>query len=366
MLLAVNTGEVATPDAFVKTVTKLTPPAKLALGPVTGAAKVTDTPFTGLPPASFTVAESGEAKAVFVGALWPLPLVTSMEAGVPAVLVSENVVLRFATTALTLYAPAIPFAVKTGDVAMPDAFVVAVAVVPAPANVPLAPLPGAVNVTVTPLTGFPPLFLTIALNGAANAVLMAVVCPLPDDTAMDEAVPAVMVTFVMADVKPFADAVTTVEPCCTPVTWAVPVLPPVATKTLGVTVAFVGLLLTSVMVTPPAGAPRGKVIVNDTDCPAGTDRAAGALSWPSAATVTVALVSARFGKPLACTVVDPAFKPLTGTLTVVAPGPKNTFWGTPTTVGSAALTLMNMPPPGAGADKVSVKFFVSEVPIVNV
>lgn len=216
--MAVNTGEVATPDAFVTTVTKLTPPAKLALGPATGAANVTDTPLTGFALASFTVATSGEAKAVFVGALWPLPLVTTMDAGLLAVFVSEKVVLRFATEALTLYAPAVPFDVKTGEVAMPDAFVVAVAVVPPPANVPLAPLPGAENVTVAPLTGFPPLSLTIALNGATNAVLMAVVCPLPDDTAMDAAVPAVIVTFVIADVKPFADAVITVEPGCTPVT----------------------------------------------------------------------------------------------------------------------------------------------------
>lgn len=77
------------------------------------------------------------------------------------------------TLAVILYGPpAVPFAVKTGDVATPDAFVVTEAVVPPPAKLPLAPLPGAVNVTETPLAGFPPASFTVATNGAANAVVI--------------------------------------------------------------------------------------------------------------------------------------------------------------------------------------------------
>lgn len=48
-----NAAAVATPDAFV--VAMFTPPAKVPLAPVPGAANVTVTPLTGLPPASFTV-----------------------------------------------------------------------------------------------------------------------------------------------------------------------------------------------------------------------------------------------------------------------------------------------------------------------
>src|ERR1700722_7593852 len=45
-------------------------------------------------------------------------------------------------------------------------------------KVPLAPEPGAVKVTVAPLVGDPPV-VTVATSGAANAVLTAVLCPVP-------------------------------------------------------------------------------------------------------------------------------------------------------------------------------------------
>ena len=54
--LAVNTPDVAIPEPFVAAVS-LPPAANVPLAPVAGAAKVTVTPLTGLPPASFTVAE---------------------------------------------------------------------------------------------------------------------------------------------------------------------------------------------------------------------------------------------------------------------------------------------------------------------
>ena len=67
--LAVKMGEVATPEASVDTVIEVPPPAKVPLAPLGGAVKVTAAPFTGLPPASLTVATNGAAKAVFTCAL---------------------------------------------------------------------------------------------------------------------------------------------------------------------------------------------------------------------------------------------------------------------------------------------------------
>jgi hypothetical protein len=48
---------------------------------------VTVAPLTGLPPASFTVATNGFAKAVLIVALWLLPLVAVIDAGDPDTLV---------------------------------------------------------------------------------------------------------------------------------------------------------------------------------------------------------------------------------------------------------------------------------------
>lgn len=218
VLFAVKTGDVATPEAFVIAVALVPLPEKLPLAPKSGAANVTDTPLTGFPPASLTVATSGAANAVPTAVPCPLPLVAVMEAAPPAELVSEKLAFRLPTEAVTLYEPAVPFALNGGDVATPDALVVTVAVVPPPKNVPLAPLPGAVNVTLAPLTGFPPLSFTRAVSGRANAVLTVALCPLPPVAVIDAAVPAVTVTFVEPDVKPVAVATMTGEPGATPVT----------------------------------------------------------------------------------------------------------------------------------------------------
>lgn len=79
-----------------------------------------------------------------------------------------------------------PFAV-TVAVATPEALVVAVAVTM------LAPLPGPVKVTVNPLTGFPPESFTVAVNGAANAVLIGALWLLPLVAVTEAAAPAVFV-----------------------------------------------------------------------------------------------------------------------------------------------------------------------------
>src|SRR5690242_14184169 len=79
-------------------------------------------------------------------------------------------------------------AVKTGAVATPAPFVMAV--LTPPANVPLAPLPGAVNVTVTPLTGLLKGSLTVACIWVAKVVLTVVLCGEPAVGVMLAAAPA--------------------------------------------------------------------------------------------------------------------------------------------------------------------------------
>ena len=62
-------------------------PAKVPLAPLPGAVNVTVTPFTGLPPASFTVAPRAAAKAVLMVVLCGVPALVTMLAGAPVRLV---------------------------------------------------------------------------------------------------------------------------------------------------------------------------------------------------------------------------------------------------------------------------------------
>ena len=61
----------------------------VAPAPLAGGVKVTVIPGTGWLAASRTTATSCAAKAVFTVALWPLPLTTLIEVGMPTLL-SEN------------------------------------------------------------------------------------------------------------------------------------------------------------------------------------------------------------------------------------------------------------------------------------
>ncbi len=98
-------------------------------------------------------------------------------------------------------------AVKTGAVAMPEAFVTAV--LTPPANVPLAPLPGAAKVTVTPLTPLPNESFTVACSCVANAVLIEALCGVPAVAVMLVAAPARLVSEKFAEeATPETDAVT--------------------------------------------------------------------------------------------------------------------------------------------------------------
>ena len=74
----------ATPVAPVMTVAG---PPKLPLAPAPGAVKTTDTPGTGLPLASRTVAVMTVGKAVLIVELCGFPVVAEMLAGAPGLLV---------------------------------------------------------------------------------------------------------------------------------------------------------------------------------------------------------------------------------------------------------------------------------------
>jgi hypothetical protein len=75
---------------------------RVALAPLPGAAKTTLAPETALPSESLTVTRSGLANVVRTVALCDPPLVALIEAGAPAVFVSENVAEWPFTVAVTV------------------------------------------------------------------------------------------------------------------------------------------------------------------------------------------------------------------------------------------------------------------------
>ena len=172
----------------------VTPPAKVTVGPVAGAANVTLAPETGFPAESVTIATRGWANAVFTFVLWPLPLPTVIFAAWPIVFVSVKLAeVAEPEEATTVYdGPACVFAVIAPDVATPDAFVVAV--LRPPANVALGPVwAGAVNVTTALGTTLPPASVTVTTRGLAKAVETDALCPLPLVTAIFAAGPGLFV-----------------------------------------------------------------------------------------------------------------------------------------------------------------------------
>ena len=82
-------GEVATPKESVVTASGFSPP-KVAEAPLTGVAKVTVTPGTGMPPLVFTIACNGKAKNVALIVLCGVPPVAVIVAPGPSVFVSEK------------------------------------------------------------------------------------------------------------------------------------------------------------------------------------------------------------------------------------------------------------------------------------
>jgi hypothetical protein len=201
--LAENAVEVAMPFASVVSVSAVVPLAKVPLAPDAGAVNVTATPLAGFEPLSNTVALSGDANEVLTALLCGVPPVAVIEAAGPAMLVRLKLagVVTPATVAVTVSAPAVPFAVKGADVATPLAFVVAVLVFDAvSANVPLAPVAGALNTTTAPLTGFWPLSTTVTTIGAANEVFTMTPCDAPLVAAIVAGAPVVFVRLKLAGV----------------------------------------------------------------------------------------------------------------------------------------------------------------------
>jgi hypothetical protein len=218
--LAVNVVDVATPLPFVGgAVVVAVPFANVPLAPLPGAVNVTTTPPTGLFPASVTVATNGPVNALLIAALCPEPLVTVTFAGAAVRFVNAKFAeVAPGVLATTLYGPpAVALAVNVVDVATPLPLVGGAVVVAVPfANVPLAPLPGAVKVTVTPLTGLFPASVTVATKGAANALLIAALCPEPLVTTTFAAGPARFVSTKFAEVAPVALATTLYGPPAVP------------------------------------------------------------------------------------------------------------------------------------------------------
>src|SRR5438105_3028368 len=104
-----------------------------------------------------------------------------------AILVSAKLALSPGTVAVTVNAPAIPFAVKLGAVATPATLLAAWATLPIPLKVPEGPVPGAVNVTGRPGSGLPPASLTTTASGVAYVVPTTALCEPPDWTLSEAA-----------------------------------------------------------------------------------------------------------------------------------------------------------------------------------
>ena len=83
--MAVGSGLVAIPDAFVTSVTEAAP-ENVALAPLEGALNVTVTPVTGLPDESATSACSGLPKLVPTVVDCGVPLTAEIVAGIPVAL----------------------------------------------------------------------------------------------------------------------------------------------------------------------------------------------------------------------------------------------------------------------------------------
>jgi hypothetical protein len=166
--LAVNVAEVATPLALVTAV--FSPPAKVPLAPLVGAAKVTVTAFTGLFEASRTVTCKAVPNAVLIVALCGVPAVAVTLAGAPVIVNFTPLLATPPTVTITL-----PVVAPVGtDITI----VVAFQLVAVPADVPLndtvlvpCGLPKFVPVMVTEVPTCP--------EAGFRLVMLGVVPPLP-------------------------------------------------------------------------------------------------------------------------------------------------------------------------------------------
>jgi hypothetical protein len=173
VLLAVNAAAVATPLPFVVAV--FTPPAKVPLAPLPGAAKVTVTPLTALFAASRTVACSAVANAVLIVALCGVPVVGAIVAGGP-VNVKFTPLLATPPTVTTTFPVVAPVGTAT-------TMVVAFQVLAVPAGVPL-------NVTVLVPCGLPkfvPVMVTAVFTCPDVGFRLVMLGPVPPPPAARKA-----------------------------------------------------------------------------------------------------------------------------------------------------------------------------------
>ena len=150
-----------------------------------------------------------------------------------------------------------------------------------------------------------------------------------------------------------------------PVIWGSEAGPwnPAAMKTVcGVTVSFEGSVLIR-MTFMGAGAGKGKLTESGAVWPSPTVPEESRVILPASLTVTFAVVSARLGSALAWMTAEPVPVPVTGTVTLVAPAIKVTVSGTVAVVASVELKAIVKPPPGAGPERLSVKFCVA-IPVI--
>src|SRR5713101_4063006 len=145
----------------VQEVTAAMPPALVSTAlvgvtvpPPTVTAKVTATPATGLPLASFTITDGGMSTAVPTVAVWVLPAFTATWVAVPAVTVTAPDVTAVSPgeVKLSVRAPTKPVMARLVNTAAPPAVVVTVAV---PPSVPPPVAMAAVTDVPLWLTGFP-------------------------------------------------------------------------------------------------------------------------------------------------------------------------------------------------------------------
>jgi hypothetical protein len=110
---------------------------------------VTLAPFTGTPAPSFTTTVRGPQKKRLPSATWLSPLTIVIVAGAAPPVAAKVTVGRALAVAVSVFVPGVAPSVQFPTVAMPLAFVIAVAPVTDP------PPEATANVALTPATGFP-------------------------------------------------------------------------------------------------------------------------------------------------------------------------------------------------------------------
>src|ERR1700737_363540 len=134
---------------------------------------------------------------------------------------------------------------------------------------------------------------------------------------------------------------------------------PAAMNTVcGVTVSFEGSVLIRITFMG-AGAGKGKLRESGAVWPSPIVPAPMRLSLLASVTVSFAVISARLGRALAWITAEPVPVPVTGTVTLVAPAIKVTVSGTVAVGASVEFKAIVKPLPGAGPERLSVKFSVA-------